>query len=373
VDHPLGEGYDVVICLKCGFVYADTTVSQNAYEKFYAQFSKYEDTKTSSGTGEKAWDRKRLEETAQQITEFLNDPHARILDMGCANGGLLKALKNLGYDNLLGIDPSLSCVSNTRALGIDALPGSLFQAFEQNNFDCVILSHILEHVSDIHGALNWIKIKIKTATGGCIYVEVPDASRYAEFVFAPFQDFNTEHINHFSLSCLRNALHKNGFQSIQQGIKTLETSPNMPYPAAFIFARLSPLPINLDIKPDQDLRNKINAYINFSNDLLEKMRGHLDKALISNSQVLVWGTGQLTTKLLVDTSLKDAKITAFVDSNPINQGKMLHGISIISPEAVRNISVPILIASTLHQQSIVEQIQQMGLTNKLIYLREENE
>ena len=46
--------------------------------------------------------------------------------------------------------------------------------------------------------------------GGLLYVEVPDARRYAEQVNAPSQDFNCEHINHFSLQCLHNAFARHG-------------------------------------------------------------------------------------------------------------------------------------------------------------------
>ena len=34
-------------------------------------------------------------------------------------------------------------------------------------------------------------------TNGVLYIEVPDATAYVEFLYSPFQDFNTEHINHF--------------------------------------------------------------------------------------------------------------------------------------------------------------------------------
>ena len=40
--HPLANGYLVVACDNCGFVYADTQVSQHDYDVFYARFSKYE-------------------------------------------------------------------------------------------------------------------------------------------------------------------------------------------------------------------------------------------------------------------------------------------------------------------------------------------
>lgn len=49
--HPLSDGYDVVSCVKCGFVYADTTATQDDFECFYTKFSKYEDHLTATGGG----------------------------------------------------------------------------------------------------------------------------------------------------------------------------------------------------------------------------------------------------------------------------------------------------------------------------------
>ena len=54
-SHPLADGYDVVACLACGFVYADTAAPQTAYDALYRNASKYQDAKTSTGGGESAW------------------------------------------------------------------------------------------------------------------------------------------------------------------------------------------------------------------------------------------------------------------------------------------------------------------------------
>jgi uncharacterized Zn finger protein len=48
--HPLEGGYEVVACVACGFVLADTVVDQAAYDRFYAERSKYEDSATSTGS-----------------------------------------------------------------------------------------------------------------------------------------------------------------------------------------------------------------------------------------------------------------------------------------------------------------------------------
>ena len=364
--HPLAAGYDVVCCAQCGFVYADTTVTQADYDRFYAENSKYEDAKTSTGSIENPFDWERQQQTARQIVDFLNQSTAAILDVGCANGGLLKALQESGSLNLCGIDPSPICVKNTRQLGIEAHVGSLFKPFRRDSFDCVVLSHTLEHIHDLHSAAQWIHSSLKD--NAFLYIEVPDAARYTDFVDAPFQEFNTEHINHFSLASLKNFMSIHGFEPMESGQKVILTSTNKPYPAIYCFARKSLK--RGSFERDNLLRPKIESYSLRSQGILEEIKLHLQNALATEGRLVVWGTGQLTMKLLVDTALAAADIIAFVDSNPINQGKNLRGIRVISPAEVRQYPGPILISSILHEQSISQQIQQMRLNNHIIFLRD---
>jgi len=364
--HPLQDGYDVVCCDRCGFIYADTTVTQADYDRFYAEHSKYEHPQTGTGGVENPFDWQRQQETARQIDKFLDNSAAGIVDVGCANGGLLKALKELGYQSLCGLDPSPTCVENVRRLGIDAHVGSLLNSFREHAFDCVVLSHTLEHINDLDAAMRWIGNAMKN--NAFLYIEVPDASRYTEFADSPFQDFNTEHINHFSMASLKNFLKANGFSPVECGEKVIPASANKPYPAIYCFAQKTG--DELPIEKDNSLRPKIEAYIVKSELILQEIELRLQAAWGKSKRIIVWGTGQLTMKLLVETSLARAEIVAFVDSNPINQRKSLRGIQIIAPAEVHQLSEPILISSTLHQKSISEQIHKMGLSNPLILLKD---
>ena len=368
--HPLAEGYDVMGCDRCGFVYADTTVSQQDYDIFYAKFSKYEDNKTSTGGGGAAWDAERLEETAESIHEFLGNTEARVLDVGCANGGLLGCLKELGYTNLCGVDPSPVCVENAKKLyGIEAhagsLSSSLLAGLEQ--FDCIILSHVLEHVQDLKLAMRHVRELLRT--GGTLYVEVPDASRYADFVVAPFQDFNTEHINHFSSQCLLNLCGKSFFAGAAHGEKVINAAPEKPYPAAYGFytkevdGAESPA-----VEMDASLRKRINEYVAASRRIMDALEVKLRQVLGEHRQVIVWGTGQLVMKLLAETSLAGAQVV-LVDGNPINHGKILCGATILAPEQIRETKHPIIIGSMLHEKAIADVIRnKMALTNEIISL-----
>ncbi len=366
--HPLTAGYDVVCCSQCGFAYADTTVGQHEYDEFYARLSKYTDNKTSTGGGLATWDADRLRHTAQDIARVIPQPDAHIVDIGCANGGLLQALRDLGYSNLCGIDPAPACVRQAaQTSGAIAYLGSLSNIpANAGVFDMVILSHVLEHVKDLRLALDGLKPFLKP--GASLYVETPDARRYADFVFAPFQDFNTEHINHFSPVTMANLLHRGGFAPFESGTKEILSAPDMPYPALFVFARqISGSPAI--VAQDVELKSRLLEYIALSQQVMAEIEARLQTVLAQDSKVIIWGTGQLAMKLLAETSLAQAQIEAFVDGNPLYHGQLLQGKPIIAPDEIFASNHPIIVTSILHHRAIAEKIRQLHLPNPIIALR----
>ena len=366
--HPLADGYAVVVCGNCGFVYADTQVSQHDYDVFYARYSKYESSRTSTGGGGSPEDARRLKEMAATIAAAIPDRQARLVDVGCANGGLLKELRELGYSRLCGIDPSPACVQAAKALGaaesfvgtLSALPPAA------GEFDGVILSHVLEHVQDLPSAV--AGIRRLTREQGVVYVEVPDATRYAECLLAPFQDFNTEHINHFSGCALANLFVTRGWNRIGGGGKTLLAAPGMPYPTVFGFFTKSAATVSGPLKADTELRVRMADYIAASQAMMQAIDQKIQAVLEKNEPVIVWGTGQLAMKLLGETCLAQARIAAFVDGNPINHGKLLKGIPVLSPTQVQGSKSPIIITSMIQGQAIAQDIKKLNLPNPVILL-----
>ena len=365
----MAAGYDVVTCCQCGFVYADTDATQKDYDRFYGEVPKYADANTSTGSGASQWDAQRLKATAQTISGVFPNRAAALLDMGCGAGGLLRALGELGYHNLWGVDPSAICVETcNRIPGVHALRGLLTDLdVGAQRFDLIILCHVLEHVRDIPASM--VAVREALRPDGRVYVETPDASRYAQFLESPFQDFNTEHINHFSEFHLKSLLRATGFEPVLAGEKTIHAGPTALYPAVFTVGKVaSPGPARPAHIRDTSLRSRILDYIAASDALLRDLDQQIAAGLDSSRQVIVWGTGQLAMKLLNERALRNATVTAFVDGNPVNHGRMLAGIAIQAPESLRTSGVPILVASTLHSGEIAATIRSIGLKNPLIEL-----
>ena len=362
----LTEGYDVVCCKQCGLAFADTTVTQAQYDEYYATLSRYESNEVATGGGATPWDAARVHVTAASLAQVA-PLDARVLDVGCANGGLLRALQDAGFSAVAGVDPSVSCVRTTESLGIEAEVGGLFDLPPSiGRFGVAILSHVLEHVADVNGAIEGLTGLLEP--GGLIYIEVPDATRYADFIVAPFQDFNIEHINHFSQQTLRNLMGRHGFTPVHEATKEMDSSPGTPYPALYgIFRRGDPPPF----ERDPALCQRLTEYIGASRRMMGGMDDELADLVARSPELVVWGTGQLTMKLLAETALGGANIVAFVDSNPINHGQRLKGVPIVGPGALPAADLPIVIASTIHQNEIADTIRNdLGRSNELLMLRQ---
>ncbi len=365
--HPLTGGYAVVCCARCGFAYADTTVSQAEYDRYYATLSHYESAETSTGGGDTPWDAARLREVAEGLADVV-PREARVLDVGSANGGLLRALADLGFTELVGIDPSPACVATTRQIpGVRAQEGSLFGIpAELGRFDLVVLSHVLEHVSDLGAATE--RLVDVLAPGGALYLEVPDAARYRDHVVAPFQDFNTEHINHFSRRSLANLAAVHGLVEEASGTRVVEAPPPILYPVLWSLFRRGE---GARLERDEGLCPSLGDYVARSREMLAGMDARLRAVVERAPEVVVWGAGQLAMKLLADTALRDARIAAIVDGNPVNQGMRLAGVPIVAPGELGDVDAPIVVTSTIHQDAIAQTIRErLGLENELVLLRD---
>ncbi len=368
--HPLGRGYTVVTCSVCGAAYATPLPDQAAYDRYYRDASKYADAATGTGSGAQSWDDRRLEETARSLTTFAPNLATHIVDVGCGAGGLLRWLATLGYTNLTGVDPAPACAEATGAIpGVRGCVGSLFALPAMAEpAGLVVLSHVLEHVRDVGAAVDGLRSLV--GPDGRVYAEVPDASRYTEFLVAPFLDFNTEHINHFSIGTLKRLFASRGWRIVASGSKTIASSPTARYPAAWVVAELTkPGEAAEKVPADRELRMALSRYVTASHALLARVIARCESLGLASKEIIVWGTGQTTAILLAETPLGGARIRAFTDSNPINYGRTISGAPVVPPDELRAMpEIPIVIGSLLHGAEIAEAIAARGLTNPVIRL-----
>lgn len=365
-EHLLPGQLNIVSCDFCGFCFTDTGASQAVYDLYYAEMSKYADARLSTGSGGTTADSCRLEDLASAIcTGALPREEDAVLDLGCGAGGLLDSLARCGLRNLWGLDPAPACAAHVEKRGHNARAGTIkTNSFRKNFFDGIVLSHVLEHVRDLSEALDCIKFILKK--DGWIYVEVPDAGRYLDCLIAPFQDFNLEHINHFSQKSLINLLSSCGFNTFASGAKTLDLEGGGSYPAVYAFARQGPVDRML---PDNTTGEKLLRYAVASQAIIQRVNGHLRSLADSQVPVAVWGVGQLTMRLLRNSILGQCNIAVFVDSNSMMQGKHMRGIPIVSPQMFgsRMSEVETLVVgSMVSNKAIVRSLADIGFDKPIM-------
>ncbi len=134
--------------------------------------------KVTSGSDYKHSDR------LPQSSDYLNNPiydilcdvdAKKILDIGCGNGALAKYLIDRNI-NVVGMEPSESGIANARII----LPNVKFyvlgcyddpQKIEENNFDAVISTEVIEHLYYPRELLRFAKAKLKP--GGILILTTP--------------------------------------------------------------------------------------------------------------------------------------------------------------------------------------------------------
>lgn len=360
------DGYDVVVCDACGGAYADGIPDQAAFDRYYGDMSKYEYAQRQGAESE--YDQRRLHLIADLIASGLPSRDVRILDVGCASGRLLANLRERGFHNVVGLDPSAVCAATAaRLYGIDVRAmtlGSLSRTGER--FDVVVMVGVLEHLRDLSAAFDQLRLVL--CPSGLLYVEVPDVTAFADWDNAPYQDFSTEHINFFSPPSLRNLMTRHGFVPLYLEQNHREQSYRT------VMSNISAMfrhdgAATLQLEADHVSAKGLERYLARSAGDEHRLHTAIDAIATEGRSILVWGVGTHTARLLATSRLADANIAAFIESNARYHGKSLHGRPILPPGALKDRFEPVLVSSRVFQNEIARQIRDdLACGNELILL-----
>jgi SAM-dependent methyltransferase len=360
-------GYDVVVCDACGCGYADGIPDQRAFDRYYRDMSKYEYHQREGAESE--YDQRRLGIIADVVARHVQSRTARILDIGCATGRLLANLRERGFPGVIGLDPSPACAATARRLyDIDVRTMTLSELGRTDErFDFAILVGVLEHLRDLDEAFAHLRAILNP--GGLLYVEVPDATAFADWPNAPYQDFSTEHINFFAPRSLDNLMSRRGFSPVfseqnhrEQSYKTVMSN------VSAVYRKDQDEPAGA-LRFDAETAKGLDRYIATCRSEDARLHARIDALVDTGRPILVWGVGTHTTRLMATSRLSEAIIIAFIESNARYHGKTLRGRPIVAPGALKGFAEPVLVSSRVFQHEIAGQIRdQLGCANELILL-----
>ncbi len=359
------DNYDVVVCSSCGTSFADGIPSQSEFDAYYRDLSKYEYQHRAGKESED--DSHRLKVLAELVQSIVPDKTSRILEIGCANGRLLSYLREAGYTDLNGIDPSPGCARAARLVyDLSVETGTVFGIRNPDNlYDVVMTLGVLEHIRDVKAAVQ--NIRGVTSRDGQVLVAVPDASNLIAAQDAPFQDFSTEHVNFFSPRSLEYLMEAGGFRVVSCASLNLELHSGVLTPSVCgVFE--SAADYRTEFVYDDSTRAGLVRYVDECRASDRQLKGRIRQA-VDGRRVIVWGVGTHTRRLLANHTLRPQDVSMFVDANPKYQGQRLVGLPVLSPDQLNGRSEPILISSYAFQKEISHQIREvLRLGNELILL-----
>jgi SAM-dependent methyltransferase len=355
-------GYDVVVCGRCGFVYADNAMEQTALDAYYTGPTKA--AQALRDIDETEADEARLANSASMIERSLRPEHS-FLDIGCGAGRLLALLKSAGFPRVSGLDPSPAAAVIARSkYGVAVVEGSVFD-FDGHGYDFVAACHVLEHIVDLSAFLR--RLYGLLADEGMAYVEVPDVRQFERFadprsserwiyIRDLFTHFAPEHVNFFSVVSLRNLMIRAGFEEVFCE----------PRPLGVIASTWKRRALGKDEESE-------SAVLRYAADSRAMQKGAVERiAQLAESEVevLVWGAGLHTQRLLASGGLARVNIRGFIDSDPAYQGTVLAGKPVLKPEEVASVDgrPPIVISSWKAQGAILRTMESMRLPNRPILL-----
>src|SRR5712692_4343852 len=146
---------------------------------------------------------------------YLNDcKPGRLLDVGCGNGLRLAHFRQLGWDvHGQDVDPKAAAYAHDH-YQLEVRVGRLKDVgFPEASFDCVVLSHVIEHMHDPLTLLKECRHLLKS--GGVLVAVTPNARSFGRKHFGPrWRGLEPpRHIHLFSPEALSTLARRAGFAS----------------------------------------------------------------------------------------------------------------------------------------------------------------
>jgi SAM-dependent methyltransferase len=145
---------------------------------------------------------------ATLLRDMRAETSSRILDVGCAGGATIQQLNKDGFTRVSGIDISSEAIARCRRNGLKDVYVMDAQApdFPDANFDIIVASDVLEHLSDEDAAAReWFRM---LSPGGTLIALVP-----AFMALWSAHDEANQHRKRYRLRELRQCLEACGFET----------------------------------------------------------------------------------------------------------------------------------------------------------------
>jgi SAM-dependent methyltransferase len=349
----------LALCVCCDFAFTGPADSDD-YVRYYTA---NKNDLISANDEPPPEERSRYDKQASFMRGLLDQSAPKyVLDIGCGAGGLLRTLRQQFSQHAYhGTDPNLDLDK-----GMDGIALSHDWHGLPRIFDLIILSHTLEHVVDLEEIF---AIRQLLVPGGFLYVEVPDASCYAEFPRREYLYYiDRLHINHFTHTSLGHLLQNKGMSLTWVGRHDFQYKDGGLYPACCVLAAEGAATgKSVKIPASPPVGDALPRYLNGEAEKASIWR----QKLAGTPSILVYGFGDNFFRARnPDGPLAGLPIQAIVDQRwqTLRQQRHADTYSFIGlPEAVEKYArAPIVITVSFGGEAIAQKLRDAGCQHVFI-------
>lgn len=353
--------YHVWKCSSCGMVYAGDMKPTMPLNEYYKLMSKYEYCVPNDTSGD---------DFSRQLVEFVQECGVakcdKIIDIGCGAGFVLRRLKLTGYENIQGLELSeTNCDYLREEYDIPTILGGIgdnLRELKRNCYDLVIIKGVLEHLMDLHKSVDFCEELL--SSDGKLLIACPDTDSFRYFDDC-YQQFSVEHINYFDTHSMVDLCSRHNLKLVEKKEVGIYKPGARSECTMWIFDRGQSTQ-SIETKSDDSLRQ----YLEQSEIKLEKIKEKFDSYNI-NKEIILWGTGTLSSTLFQFGILTEEMIKIIVDSNSNYHGKEAYGHIIQDPSVLLSgVTGSILVATQTAFEAVISQIGEMGLPNNVLNIFE---
>ncbi len=248
--------FEYWICPGCNLVGQSPAITEEALGVFYERYYRLLFQPELSVEEEFLFQQKRgrnLLECLRATDEAAS--YRRILDLGCAHGGLLTVARDVFQAaECVGVELDAAATAWSREQGLQVY--ATLEELEEaglTDFDVATMSHVLEHLVDIEGALRYLKTFIKEE--GYLCIEVPHSCEGGCFQLAHLWGFNE--------SSLAQLIAKCGLRLVHMTTHGYPRVPKREHSYLVAIAQKSPKPTTLHFSSTPH-RERMRRYIHMN-------------------------------------------------------------------------------------------------------------
>jgi 2-polyprenyl-3-methyl-5-hydroxy-6-metoxy-1,4-benzoquinol methylase len=209
------QGFKIVQCDACTFVYVNPRIQTEELYKLYANdyfnntqfgYENYEQNKRLRVLTFEKW--------YSLIVPFLGKTREKALDIGCAAGDFIEVIVRNGWSQVEGIELDPGMIEKLRAKNIPVSAVPLEQQEAKKKYNLITLFDVIEHLPGLSEAIG--KLHDILEPEGVIALITPDYSSTQRKIFGKrwFQFKPYEHIQYFTPETLARALKPHGLKIV---------------------------------------------------------------------------------------------------------------------------------------------------------------